>query len=154
MTSRLPAKPLTIVSQHNMTHPLILPMLIQMGLTLFILFWLAYGRLTTIKKAGGIQGLIKQGGFKPNLVNRSDNFKNQFEVPIVFYALCLLFIATDTFSQGVVIAAWVFVIARICHAIVHTTFNTIFPHRFLCFLVSALALVAMLVMAFLQMGVS
>lgn len=137
-----------------MTHPLVLPMLIQMSLTLFILFWLAYGRLTTIKKAGGVEGLRKQGGFKPHLVNRSDNFKNQFEIPVIFYALCLLFMVTNTAHQGVVITAWIFVIARLCHALVHTTFNTIFPHRFLCYLMSALALVAMLIMAFMQLGIT
>jgi len=137
-----------------MTHPLIVPMLIQMALSLAILFWLAYGRLTTIKKAGGLKGLIAQGGFKPELVNRSDNFKNQFEIPVIFYGLCLLFIATSTSPRAAVIAAWVFVIARLLHALVHTTFNTIFPHRFLCYLVSALALVAMLVIAILELGVT
>lgn len=137
-----------------MTHPLVLPMLIQMILTLLILFWLAYGRLTTIKKAGGIKGLIAQGGFKPELVNRSDNFKNQFEVPVIFYGLCLLFIATNTAPKAAVIAAWVFVVARILHALVHTTFNTIFPHRFLCFLVSAFALIAMIIVAVLHLGLT
>jgi len=137
-----------------MTHSLILPMLIQVGLTLLILFWLAYGRLTAIRKAGDLQGLIKQGGFKPKIINRSDNVKNQFEIPVIFYALCLLFIATNTVSQGVVITAWIFVIARFFHAFVHTTFNTIFPHRFLCYLISALALVVMLIIAFLHLGLS
>ena len=129
-------------------------MLIQMALSLVILFWLAYGRLTTIKKAGGVKGLIAQGGFEPALINRGDNFKNQFEIPVIFYGLCLLFIATNTSPTAAVIAAWVFVVARIFHAIVQTTFNTIFPHRFLCFLVSALALVAMLITAVLKLGVT
>ncbi len=133
-----------------MNHPLVLPMLIQMSLTVLLLFWLAYGRITTIKKAGGVGALIKAGGFDKKLVNRGDNFKNLFELPVLFYGLCLLFIATGEAGAGAVIAAWVFVASRIIHTLVQTTNNVIFPTRFLVFLIGALSLCVMLVIATLK----
>lgn len=133
-----------------MSNPLVLPMLIQMGLTLLVLYALAYGRLTSIKKAGGVGKLVKAGGFKPKIVNRGDNFKNQFELPVIFYGLCLLFIVTDTQNEIIIWSAWIFVVARILHAAVQLTNNIIFPNRFLAFFVSALALTVMFIVALLQ----
>ncbi len=127
-----------------MSHPLVLPMLLQMVLAFCILLTLAPRRISAIKKAGGIKGLVKAGGFNQKLINHSDNFKNQFELPVIFYALCLLFIATGTVSQGAVIAAWVFVVSRIVHTLIQTTNNVIFPTRFLVFLVGAVALMVMI----------
>ena len=130
-----------------MSHPLVLPMLLQMFLAVFILFWLAYGRVTTIKKLGGVKALRDAGGFNKKLINRSDNFTNQFELPVVFYALCLLFIIAGPVSGAVVAAAWVFVISRIIHTFIQTTNNVIFPNRFFVFLIGALSLITMLVIA-------
>ena len=133
-----------------MTHPLILPMLIQMSLAVILLFSLAFRRISTLKKLGGIEALRAAGGFKPEIVNMSDNLKNQFEIPVIFYAVSILFIVAGDTSQAVIIAAWVFVGFRILHSIVHCTNNKIFPNRFLVFLISALALCFMLVTAIVR----
>lgn len=130
-----------------MTHPLILPMLIQMSLALVILFTLAFRRISAVKKAGGIAGLRKAGGFSARILNMSDNLKNQFEMPVIFYALSLLFIFSGETPQSVVIAAWVFVAFRVVHSVVHCTTNVIFPTRFLLFLISVFALIFMLASA-------
>lgn len=127
-----------------MSHPLVLPMLLQMALAFLILLTLAPRRVMTVKKAGGVKGVIKAGGFKKSLINHSDNFKNQFELPVIFYALCLLYVATGTSSQAAVIAAWVFVISRIVHTLIQTTNNIIFPNRFSVFLIGSIALMVML----------
>lgn len=133
-----------------MTHPLILPMLIQMSIPVVILYMLAFRRVSAIKKAGGISGLRKAGGFSVSIMNMSDNLKNQFEFPVIFYALSLLFIFSGETPQAVIIAAWVFVVSRILHAIVQCTNNVIFPTRFLIFFVCSLAVTFMLVAAFVQ----
>jgi hypothetical protein len=115
-----------------------------------ILFILAPRRVTAVKKAGGVAGLRKAGGFSESIVNMGDNLKNQFELPVLFYAISILFITTGNTTSSVVIAAWVFVVFRILHAIIHCTNNIIFPTRFLLFLISSLALTYMLIMAFMQ----
>ena len=131
-----------------MENPLILPMLIQMAMTLAILFWLAYSRVSRIAKQGMAE--IRKTGFPKHVVNASDNFKNQFEVPVVFYALSLLIMVAGTATPTIVAAAWVFVIGRLIHAFIQLTKNIIFPWRFLVFLITALALIVMLVAFALQ----
>lgn len=129
-------------------NPLYLPLLIQIALSVIILFWLAYSRVSRIAKQGMKE--IRKTGFPVHVNNASDNFKNQFEVPVLFYALCLFFIISGGATRTVVIAAWVFVAFRIIHALIQLTKNIIFPYRFLSFFISALALTSMLIMAFIQ----
>jgi hypothetical protein len=130
------------------TNPLYLPILVQAALSVAILFWLAYSRISRIAKHGMKE--IRKTGFPAHVNNASDNFKNQFEIPVIFYALCFFFIVSGGTTRAVTIAAWTFVVFRILHALIHLTKNIIFPWRFLTFLGSALAITAMLVIAFIQ----
>jgi len=57
--------------------------------------------------------------------NPSDNFKNLFEVPVLFYALCLYLFATNQVDATYLAAAWVFVLFRVLHSAVHCTFNKV-----------------------------
>ncbi|MEM7017679.1 MAG: MAPEG family protein [Pseudomonadota bacterium] len=70
--------------------------------------------------------------------NPSDNFKNLFEMPILFYTVTLLLFMVDQVDTTYVIAAWIFAIFRIFHSIVHCTINRVML-RFYLYLVSALA---------------
>lgn len=126
------------------------PMFIQIGLSLLILFWLAYSRVSRIAKQGLAE--IRKTGFPVHVNNASDNFKNQFEIPVLFYALCFFFIVSGTVTPLVLTLAWVFAIGRVVHALIQLTKNIIFPYRFLVFLITALALVTMLIIAALQLA--
>jgi hypothetical protein len=127
-----------------------LPFLTQAALTVAILFWLAWSRVSRISKHG--MAAIVKTGFPKHVDNASNNLKNQFELPVIFYAICLFFFVTDGVNQVVMIVAWVFVAARVAHALVHLTKNVIFPYRFLAFLISALSLTTMIVFAFLHLS--
>ncbi|WP_409433991.1 MAPEG family protein [Litorimonas sp. RW-G-Af-16] len=131
-----------------MDHPLIFPMLIQMGMSLMILLWLAYSRVSRISKQGIAE--IRKTGFPVHVNNASDNFKNQFEVPVIFYVLSLLIIVTGAQTSVIITAAWVFVIGRIIHAFIQLTKNVIFPWRFGVFVITVLALIIMLISFTLQ----
>jgi hypothetical protein len=71
--------------------------------------------------------------------NPSDNLKNLFELPTVFYALVLYLYATQQVDGTYLIAAWGFVVFRVLHSIVHCTFNHI-PLRFALYVISSAAL--------------
>ena len=133
-----------------MSHPLVLPMLLQMVLTSLVILCLAPRRVAAVKKAGGVSKLIKAGGFTKSIITHGDHLKNQFEIPVLFYALCLLFIATSIISQIVTIAAWIFVVSRCVHAAIHLTYNRIFPDRFVSFVVGAFAIIVMIVVALMK----
>lgn len=74
----------------------------------------------------------------PNVSNPSDNLKNLFEIPVIFYALVLYLFITKQVDAVYVNAAWVFVVFRALHSAVHCTFNLIIL-RFYLYLFSTLA---------------
>ncbi|HEY9831528.1 MAG TPA: MAPEG family protein [Stenomitos sp.] len=74
----------------------------------------------------------------PNVSNPSDNLKNLFEIPVLFYALVLYLFITKQVDTVYVNAAWVFVVFRALHSIVHCTFNLIML-RFYLYLFATLA---------------
>ncbi|WP_144392208.1 MAPEG family protein [Pleionea sediminis] len=63
----------------------------------------------------------------------SNNFKNQFEIPVIFYAIVMLLLVTGWATWLDFYLAAGFVIMRIIHAIVHCTTNRI-KHRFYSYL--------------------
>lgn len=74
----------------------------------------------------------------PNVSNPSDNLKNLFEIPVLFYALVLYLFITKQVDAVYVNAAWVFVVFRALHSAVHCTFNLIML-RFYLYLFATLA---------------
>jgi hypothetical protein len=62
-------------------------------------------------------------------VEAADNFKNLFEVPVLFYVLCACLAAIDQVTPFFVIGAWVFVLLRALHSVIHVTYNQVM-HRF------------------------
>ena len=71
----------------------------------------------------------------------SDNFRNLFELPVLFYAGVLL-AAQLGVSDGVSLAlAWAFVALRAVHSLVHCTFNHVMT-RFVAYALATLVLIA------------
>ncbi len=67
------------------------------------------------------------------------NLNNLVELPVVFYALCLVLYVSGMVDVGYVVAAWVFVMFRALHSLVHCTFNHVML-RFSLYMLSSLAL--------------
>lgn len=82
----------------------------------------------------------------PHVSNPSDNLKNLFELPTVFYAVVLYLYLTHNVDMVYLAAAWVFFLFRVLHSTVHCTFNFI-PLRFVLYVISAAALWLMVVRA-------
>ncbi len=69
----------------------------------------------------------------------ANNFKNLFELPVLFYALCLYLHVTGTATQLDIVAAWAFLVFRIAHSTIHCTVNLVMA-RFTTYALAALAL--------------
>jgi hypothetical protein len=82
----------------------------------------------------------------PSVSNPSDNFKNLFEIPILFYTLVLYLFLTKQVDTVYVTAAWGFVLFRAMHSVVHCTFNRVML-RFYLYLLASIALWFMAVRA-------
>ena len=61
----------------------------------------------------------------PKVNAPSDNLKNLFEMPVLFYALASMLFVTEQVDSGYVVAAWVFAAFRIAHSAVHCTVNIV-----------------------------
>jgi hypothetical protein len=72
------------------------------------------------------------------VTNPSDNFKNLFEIPVIFYALATYLLVTGQVDGIYLAAAWVFVGFRVLHSLVHCTVNIVML-RFYLYLASTLA---------------
>ena len=88
----------------------------------------------------------------PDVSNPSDNLKNLFEIPVLFYALCLLLFVTEQVDGVNLAAAWTFALFRVLHSAVHCTFNHVML-RFYLYAISTLAVFFLLGRALLhQLG--
>ena len=74
----------------------------------------------------------------PEVANPSDNLKNLFEIPVIFYALALYLFVTNQVDTAYLTAAWIFVAFRALHSVVHCTVNVVML-RFYLYLISTLA---------------
>jgi hypothetical protein len=67
----------------------------------------------------------------------ADNFRNLFEIPVLFYALCMILAVTGLATPLQVGLAWLYVALRATHSLIHITYNRV-SHRFTVHLVSTL----------------
>jgi len=72
-------------------------------------------------------------------VQASDNFRNLFEVPVLFYALCAVLASAEQVSSLFVIGAWLYVALRYVHSFIHLTYNRVM-HRFAVYVLSTVVL--------------
>lgn len=132
-----------------MNRDLILqPMLGTMLLTAVVWFVMYAKRIPAMKKAGvPVQAYTtpdKAVELLPEAVNNSaNNLKNLFELPVLFYGLCLFVYVTGAVDTGYVIAAWLFFAFRVVHSFVHCTSNIVML-RFYLYSAGALVLWFML----------
>ncbi|MBV6415598.1 MAG: hypothetical protein CMLOHMNK_00110 [Steroidobacteraceae bacterium] len=72
----------------------------------------------------------------------ADNLRNLFEMPVLFYALCLAVAATGAATPFLVDGAWAFVVLRAVHSLIHCTYNRV-RHRFAVYVASSALLFAL-----------
>ncbi|MDH3588342.1 MAG: MAPEG family protein [Gammaproteobacteria bacterium] len=86
------------------------------------------------------------GAGPDRLQNPSNNLQNLFELPVLFYALCLYLFVTTQVDTGQVVCAYTFLGFRTVHSLIHCTVNLVL-WRFLAYAAAAIALWIMLIRA-------
>lgn len=105
---------------------ILLPLFVQVALTFAVLFALGAVRGRAVReKVVGREAVYDDTVFPPQARQVASNFRNQFEVPVLFYVLTALALFTRKADIVFVVLAWVFVLSRIVHAYVHCTSNDI-----------------------------
>lgn len=128
-----------------MSVPAILaPVFAQVALTFFLMFWMGHSRVATLR-TGHIKMrdiALGERNWPTQTQQVANAFSNQFETPVLFYAVVVLALMTRKADVAFVVMSWAYVASRVAHAYIHTTSNRV-PKRFQVFLVGALILVLM-----------
>lgn len=72
----------------------------------------------------------------------ADNFRNLFELPVLFYAALGVAFAIGAVDPVTLALAWLFVALRVAHSLVHCSYNRVM-HRFAVYMTGAVTLWAL-----------
>ena len=122
----------------------LLPVFVLVGLTFALLLWMAGTRRQAL--LGGETRVRDVVLGQPNWPTRATQigncFKNQFELPLLFYILIALALPLRHADLFIVLMSWVFVITRFAHAGIFVTSNDM-KQRSLAWFAGVLVLFAM-----------
>ncbi len=119
------------------------PMLAHIGWVSMLYVWLTVARQRAVRSGQIESSCFVLGRDEPLEVARiTRNLANQFELPLIFYALVVLLVALGQVTLFDVIAAWVFVAGRVAHTLVQTLTDNV-PLRGQVFTINFLAVVAL-----------
>ena len=123
---------------------LVFPLLAQILLTLVLI-----GRLGMMRVAVHRARQVRFGdvalsdeAYPEDIRRAGNNFRNQFETPVIFYVLCGVAIYVGATGLVMTLLAWLFVASRVAHSLIHLTYNRV-PQRFLPFLGGVIVLALM-----------
>ena len=122
----------------------LLPVFVLVGLTFALLLWMAGARRQAL--VGGETRVRDVALGQPNWPTRAtqvgNSFKNQFELPLLFYILIALALPLRHADLFIVLMSWVFVVTRFAHAGIFVTSNDV-RTRSLAWFAGVLVLFAM-----------
>ena len=123
--------------------PLLYPLLIQVALTFTVMFVMYRQRVAEYRRKqlhpNRTTPRTQAREVLVDSAKSSDNFQNQFEMPVLFYTAIIL--AITLLLQDVLLSAlaWTYVTLRVLHSVVHVSYNNVM-HRFYLFACSAFVL--------------
>jgi hypothetical protein len=122
----------------------LLPVFVLVGLTFALLLGMASARTRALTSRETSPKDIALG--QPNWPTRATQigncFKNQFELPLLFYALIALALPLRHADLVIVLLSWVFVVTRFAHAGIFVTSNNV-QQRSLVWFAGVLVLLVM-----------
>jgi hypothetical protein len=123
---------------------ILLPLFAQVALTFVLLGLTGYSRVSSVRRGETKVKDIALG--QPNWPERitkiGNSYNNQFQLPVLFYAVVVLAYVLRKADLLFVILSWLFVATRLGHAYVHVTSNRV-GRRFNAFAAGFAVLVVM-----------
>ncbi len=119
-----------------------LPALAMIALTIAVWLRMFFTRVGEMKHER-IQmqdvALSAQAATRFSDTRAADNFRNLFELPVLFYLAVVVAVLTGQVTMVTVILAWAFVVLRFVHSAIHCGYNTVI-HRFRAYFAAGVAL--------------
>ena len=122
----------------------LLPVFVQIGLTFALLLAMATarGRALSSKETSFRDVALGQPKWPERTAQVGNCFRNQFEVPVLFYVLIALALPLRHADFIIVLLSWVFVVTRFAHAGIFVSSNNV-QQRSLAWFAGVLVLLAM-----------
>jgi hypothetical protein len=122
----------------------LLPVFVLVGLTFALLLGMASARTRALRgREVGLKDIaLGQQNWPTRATQIGNCFKNQFELPLLFYILIALALPLRHADLVIVMLSWVFVVTRFAHAGIFVTSNNV-QQRSLAWFAGVLVLFAM-----------
>jgi hypothetical protein len=136
------------------TEAMLWPMIAHAALIFFLYWLLSRKRFAAVKTGSAEAGQFRENRQEPPeslLVH--NNLKNQFELPVLFYAACLALYVSTADNAATIALAWLFVLSRYAHSYLHLTSNRL-RYRRPAFLVGFFTLMIMWIWLAVWMAVN
>jgi hypothetical protein len=127
------------------TRAILWPVIAQVALTAAVWVALYVARLGEMRRRGIDPQQVATSRLAAGVLDdvaAADNFRNLFEVPVLFYALVPLLVLTHGVTGAERALAWAFVGLRALHSLIHIGYNRV-VHRFSAYAASTLCVYAM-----------
>ena len=119
------------------------PVFVQVFLVFVLLGVMSWTRMAAIN-SGQVRlrdVAVGERAWPTRATQAADSYGNQFEMPVLFFAIVPLVLLTHKADLAFVVLEWLFVVCRIAQAAIHTTSNNL-KLRGPAFLASALMVAA------------
>ena len=124
------------------TRAIFFPALAMVALT-FVVWWRMYLMRVGEMKRERIRmqdvALSAQSAARFADTRAADNFRNLFELPVLFYLATVVAVETTQVTMTTLGLAWAFVVLRIVHSAIQCSYNRVM-HRFRAYFVGGVAL--------------
>lgn len=109
------------------TKLLVLAMSAQVLLAFIIVLWMGRERVPRVLRGEIAMAdiAVERSAYPLKARLLSNNFDNQFQLPVLFFVAALAVLALGLVGWAEVILAWLFVATRYVHAAIHVTDNNV-----------------------------
>jgi hypothetical protein len=125
------------------TEAMLWPMIAHAALVFFLYWLLSRRRFAAVKAGSAEAGQFRENRQEPlESLLVHNNLKNQFELPVLFYVVCIALYVSTADNAATIALAWLFVLSRYAHSYLHLTSNRL-RYRRPAFLVGFFTLMMM-----------
>jgi hypothetical protein len=132
------------MNQNIIFYPLLIQIILV--LVLYILLGIEKSKAVKAGSVDRVKAALHNHVWPDHVLRVSNNIANQFETPILFFVLSLVFFSLKSVNVTVLVLCCAYVVSRIVHAYIHVTSNYV-PKRRGVFMVGCVILVALVFLA-------
>lgn len=128
------------------------PVFAQIALTFAVMIGMGLARRTALRSGETTfdEIAVDNTRWPPRARQFANCYINQYELPVIFYVLCLMALMTRNADLIMVALAWIFVATRVVHAYIQVTSNVV-PVRGAVFFAGFVITVIMTVLLLLRL---